>query len=190
MTEQITPAAGSPEAHFLALIALMADPQAAKARFLEFIAERTGAEKAIAALESAKAAWALEKAAQETALAKRKQELDAYSDSLSKLSSEIKQTKETIFGARDQIQRLDVQMKFAIMNYGGLLQGFNERLQEMPSWESLNRELLGRSDAHFDNNDTSTARGEVSTEIERVPDAPEYATIRRSKSSRPSRADH
>jgi hypothetical protein len=169
----------------LALIKLAADPKAYQKQLDGLMAATVKASEAKAAAARQEASLAVKEAAQNAAFAKREGELDAYHGSLLKRESETKQTRQTIFGALAEMQRLDAQMRRAVMGYGGLLEGFNERLQELPSWEALGN-LLGRSDVHFDES-AQPDRGEASGETERLPDAPMMATIRRSKPPRPSR---
>jgi hypothetical protein len=85
--------------------------------------------------------------------------------------------------------RLDEQMRRAVMNYGGLLANFNEALQGLPSWASLGRDLLGISDAHFDDGaDVRVHDPVVSGPVEH---AIAGATITRSipRAPKPSHAD-
>jgi hypothetical protein len=70
------------------------------------------------------------------------------------------------------------QMRTAVMNYAGMLSAFNPAIQSMPSWEALNRELLGQSDPHM-----SAEQSGIDAEMETEPfeGAVGGATLTRSK---------
>jgi hypothetical protein len=131
-----------------AWIRLVTDGKACDRRAQELTALTVQTIEAKAAAEHAEASLAGAKAAQEAEFAKREEELRALSERLRQREYALVTSRETVFGALHEMQHLDEQMRRAVMNYGGILAGFNSAIQTLPNWESLSRELLGKSDAH------------------------------------------
>jgi len=138
-----------------ALIKLVTDPKRAKANLDAITAGRTRLkdERDAAAREAKARAAALDE--REREIAKREVALDTYEQSLTDRENKIEHKSEIIFSALHKVQRLDEQMRYAVMNYGGILSQFNDRLQALPTWESLNREFLDIKDAHLSQDDPS-----------------------------------
>jgi Mg2+ and Co2+ transporter CorA len=160
----------------MALVRFVTDAKACGKRVEELVAMTTGAIEATAAAEQARAALAQATTEQEAALAKRKQEVDAYCDEALKKDRDADGKLKRVRADIGEMRRLDEQMRRAVMSYAGMLNHFNERIQDMPSWETLDRELLGKSeDAHF----AEAEDGQFVTEP--VEHAPAHASVRRSK---------
>ncbi|HZR88404.1 MAG TPA: hypothetical protein VFB02_16470 [Bradyrhizobium sp.] len=172
-----------------AWLAFVTDAKACGKRLDELSGLVAQAIKAKAEAEAAEASLASAKAAQEAELAVRKAELDSFHASVTTHAQNVLTSRETVFLALSEMQRLDNQMRRAVMSYGGILDGYNERISELPSWKSLNQDLLGIADAHMDGNEGS-ARPETSSSNVVPDNLVEGSTLtRRSARPRPSRAD-
>jgi hypothetical protein len=145
MTEEITPVPGSAEV--LALIALITDPQAAKAHVLAIVAERAKADKRLAAADKANADLAAREAEvgkREVAVAAREAEVEDRKAAVNELYAQID-------AYRDAAQRaIDAQrttLAHQMMAFAGLTQ---HPLQSAPTPESMEPLLYGgKQDAHF-----------------------------------------
>jgi hypothetical protein len=171
----IPPASGFTDA--MTLLAIAADPKSAEKRLNAIRSEIAKFAEAKAEVEAAQAALASAKAEQEAELGKREQELNEYAERLREREYAVVRSRETVLDAVDHMRTLDKQMKRAVMSYAGILDSFNERLQDLPSWEALNRDMLG-SDPHFDGDEPVRVAQE--TETEPVPNTPEGGTLMRS----------
>ena len=146
MTEEITPAAGSPESLVLSMIALITNPKAAKDHVLAIVAERAAADKRLAAADKREA----EVAAQAAELAKHQTTADAREAALGAREAIIDE-KYAEFDAVRAAAKRDINMqeeKFnrRLMHYAGLQL---HPLQSMPSSEQLDRELQGPRDFQY-----------------------------------------
>jgi hypothetical protein len=159
------------------LIRLVTDGKACAKRAEELVGLTTAAIEAKAEAEAAQAALAAAKAAQEAELAEREQELNEFAERLREREQAVVNARETVLGGLAHMRGLDKQMKCAVMNYAGVLDSFNERLQDLPSWESLNRDMLGQ-DPHFDG--AEPARVAQETENEPVPNRVAGSNLTRS----------
>jgi len=72
--------------------------------------------------------------------------------------------------------------KVQILNYAGLAEHFNSRLQSLPDWDALALMVLGQPDPHM-SGDHHATRGEVSDEVEPVPHAVIGTSLTRSRQS-------
>ncbi|WP_316228634.1 hypothetical protein [Bradyrhizobium sp. SZCCHNR1045] len=141
--------------------------------------------EAQAAAEAAQAELAQLKAKHEAAFEERAAELFQRHQATEELEQSIDLDKQTVLRVLSEIRTIDMQLKHAAMNYGGILEGFNARLADLPDWESLNRDLLGKydRDPHFGKQKSENGRDdleEYATETGPVPDAMPDATITRS----------
>jgi hypothetical protein len=177
-------------AEAMILLKLATDPEATKARLSELKAAETAAALREEAATQAEVSLAKQKAEQEAAIAKERQELDAFHDSLIKRERAASDKLERATSYLRDMQRLDEQMRRAVMNYGGLLANFSDRLQEVPNWQALDKILLGVADAHMDGNDAVTARDEAGdNELPADLVAGSSLTRRNPRPPKPSRSD-
>ena len=81
-------------------------------------------------------------------------------------------------------------MKRAVMNYAGMLDGFNERISDLPSWDSLRADLLGVRDYAYDADPNSSGDGRLANEdIATTPDnLVAGSTLTQHRAPRPPRA--
>jgi hypothetical protein len=164
-------------------ICLILDAKACAKRCEELTALTVQAIEAKAAAEQAEASLVAAKAEQEAVLAQQRQDNDTQSERLREREYALVISRDTVFAALGEMRTLDGQMKRALLNYAGMLDGFNERIQSLPSWESLHRDLLGSPDPHYGEHKSEHGRdGDFGsmTETERVPEASPEATITRS----------
>ena len=175
--------ASSAFADLMALLRLIGDDKVYQKRLDALMAATIKASDAKAAAAKQEAALAQKKTEQEAAFAKREAEISATAEEWADRKADVDNRQERLYRIQDNIVEQERQFKREILRYAGVT--MNESMQDLPSWSQLARDVLGIRDVHYDN-DTTTERGEV----ERLPDAPMVATIRRNKPPRPSRADH
>ncbi|WP_315729133.1 hypothetical protein [Bradyrhizobium sp. SZCCHNS2015] len=166
----------------MTIAAFVLDSKACARRVDELKALTAQAIEAQTAAEAAQADLAKLKIAQEAAFEERAAELFLRHQAAVEIEQAIERDRTTILRVLDEIRRLDTQMKHAVMSYGGLLDNFNARIQEMPSWEMLNKDLLGKydSDAHFGKQKSEDGRDDLelyASETGPVVDAVASATL-------------
>jgi hypothetical protein len=162
-------------------VKLILDAKACAKRCEELSALTMQAIEAKAAAEQAEASLAAAKAEQEAAFAAREQEFQEQAERLRAREYALVVSRETVFAALAEMRTLDGQMRRSVMNYAGMLDSFNERLSELPSWQSLHRDLFGSPDPHYGEHKSEHGRGDLDSSFEEVvPDQPAGGTLTRS----------
>jgi hypothetical protein len=161
-----------------ALLRLIGDDKTYQKRLDQFMAASTRAREEAAGAERAQAA-----------LAQRVAEIDKREAKIAEAEVDLHTRKRQVEGQHaklfDHARHLDEvadQIKLRLLRYAGVLGNFNPKLQSIPDWAAVDRELAMPRDVHMDGNDTTTERGEA-TITEAVPNAMAGATITRSRPS-------
>ena len=136
------------------------------------IEAKQAAETEIASLTRAKAE-------QMAAFAKREEELNSFYRVGEAKNKAAAEREARVLGMFREMKTLDEQMRRAVIRFAQV--PFDDRLQSVPDWQALERDLLG-TDAHFaETSDGEFAAGPSVTTIEPVPNAQSAATVRRSR---------
>jgi hypothetical protein len=78
------------------------------------------------------------------------------------------------------------QFKRAIIQFSG--GAIDERVQDLPNWSQLARDVFGAGDVHYDDTSESHGRPETANELESAPNRPEGSTLVH-RSPRPRRSE-
>jgi ABC-type transporter Mla subunit MlaD len=83
----------------------------------------------------------------ETALTQRAAELDARAATITKREDEhaaaIEEARDHLRAYYDRIADMDRRIRYRILSSANLLHGFNERLQDLPSWPAIKQMIPG-----------------------------------------------
>jgi hypothetical protein len=171
----------------LVLLRIAADPKGCQARLDAFVAgsARLKDERAAAAREAKVRTAALDE--REAAIAKLEAASEAREEAVQIREEAVDKRYAKIDEAAAMVRQGTDLFKRRLMHYAGIVV---HPLQSEPTFEVVENLLRGAVDAHYDDNDTKTERGQVTGEVEPVPDAPQIATIRRAKSVQRTRHDH
>ena len=143
----------------LPLIRLVIDAKACSKRAEELIELSTQAIEATAAAAQAQADLQRKAADQEAALAKRRAELDAYYDQAVARDNEAR-------------RRLGEHITRALLNHAGLLGGFDERIQQLPSLAEAMAIISSPRDAQINSDTMAIVDREPVFAVESMPGPP------------------
>ncbi|CCE06450.1 hypothetical protein BRAS3843_1730019 [Bradyrhizobium sp. STM 3843] len=144
-------------------IRLILDAKACGKRCEELTALTVQAIEAKAAAAQAETSLAAAKAEQDAAIDKRWLEVRQYHETVLAKDRDADQKLSRAKEVSAQVWQLDENMRRAVMRYSGWLH--NDALQSLPTWDDLDRSVLGVRDAHYDD-DSAMA---VADETENVP---------------------
>jgi small-conductance mechanosensitive channel len=136
--------------------------------------------EAKAAAEAARAGLAEEQAKRFAEIEAKRAELDQAWARWKSADDQTKRDRQQIEGWLQQYETIEQNIKSALMAYGGLLQNFQPRIQEMPSMHQLLNALRGTRDPHMDADPVREAAGS-GLGNEAVEHAPEGSTLTRSR---------
>lgn len=188
-TEEVTtptPAAAAapdPFAMLADLLALVTDAKGCGVRLRDLQAKTAALTKAAAEAAVARAALA-EREAELTARAAEIGQRAAERESrILVMLRDVEHSRSAFRDHADKIRQLDEQMRRRVAHYGGLLEQFNDKLQDLPSWDQI--------DAAYGIRDDGNAFDEGADEFlppEPVEGVPAGVTLTRSRPRRGSQA--
>jgi hypothetical protein len=86
----------------------------------------------------------------QAALAERQAAIDAREAAIARRETEFEvslhEAHATLRASHDNLSEVDRRIRFRIASSGGLLHGFNEQLQELPSWQQIKQMVPGLPD--------------------------------------------
>jgi len=169
----------------MTLLKIAADPKSAQRQLDAFVAgstrikdERAAADRAFRERATALDAREAEVVRLETAISAEAGEYVARKADIDRKEARIKGILESIIERENQFKR-------EIIRYAG--GSMDERIQTLPDWGQLARDILGISDVHYDDNE-SHGRPDTSDELEPAPNRPEGSTFTH-RSPRPRRSE-
>lgn len=185
MSDEPFTVANSPEASLLALIALISDPKAAKTRLAEILTERTNADKSLAALAQARVAFDQQCADRTAALDKRERQIADLNAAVQQREDDFKADKEAAKRREANALALETSMRHNLVTFSGMLPGFDNRIQALPTLENLKQMLKGRSGS----DDPALQGGKAKSPIFGATDDLDITNVRRPTPPRPVHAD-
>lgn len=170
----------------LALIRLMADPKAAQRQLDAFVAGSSRIKDERSAADRAFRERAAQLDEREAEVAKLEKAISAQAGEYVARKADIDRKAARINEIFENICEKEAQIKREIIRFSG--GAIDERIQALPDWSQLARDVFGISDVHYDDGSESHGRPETSDELEPAPGRQEGSTLTH-RSPRPRRSE-